>query len=79
MGEPLSREDMAAMIANTVTTALGQYIRGAGNEEILPLPPANQYDLTDIRWRASDIGYFDPDLILSEGEGDCVSVGNNIY
>jgi hypothetical protein len=29
--------------------------------------------------RAADIGYFDPDLALSEGEGDCVSVGNNIY
>jgi hypothetical protein len=79
MGEPLSREDVAAIIANAVAAALGQYTRGAGNEETPPPPPVNQHDLTDTRWRASDIGYFDPDLAISEGEGDYVSVGNNIY
>jgi hypothetical protein len=34
MGEPLSREDVAAMIANAVAAALGQHARGVGNEKL---------------------------------------------
>ncbi|KIX01155.1 uncharacterized protein Z518_08880 [Rhinocladiella mackenziei CBS 650.93] len=35
--------------------------------------------VSDTRWRPQDIGFFDPDLDESLGEGECVQVGQATY
>ena len=89
--EPLSAADVRKIVADGLAEALQTLRANAGNGNGQAggnnaeggNNPGNQNnrdgDFSDTKWRPGDIGYFDPDLDPAQGEGDCVTVGTNVY
>lgn len=86
MAQQMSAQELRDFITQTVNTAIQNFQppTEAPGPSDPPDPPGanggtNTNNNDDSRWNAADLGYFDPHLDKSYGEGEIVTVGKNVY
>lgn len=86
MAQQMTPQELRDFITQTVQTAVQNLQPPAGQQgppgppgpPAPPVPPAASGN-GDSRWNAADLGFFDPHLDKSYGEGEVVTVGKDTY